>query len=72
MAGFFDNQEIGIPCSKCGTKTNKSIGWIKGNSKFTCACGTVINLDSDQFRGEIAKVERSISNLQRTLKSFGK
>lgn len=72
MAGFLDNAEIEIPCSNCGGKTKKSIGWIKSNSQLTCACGTIINLDADQFRGEIAKVDASFANLQRTLKSFGK
>lgn len=72
MTGFLDNAEIEIPCSNCGSKTKKSIGWIKSNNQFTCTCGTTIKLDADQFRGEIAKVDASFADLQRTLKSFGK
>jgi len=72
MSGFLDNTEIEIPCEKCGRKTKKSIGWIKSNSSFSCSCGTRIHLNTSQFKGEIAKAERSFGNLERTLKNFGK
>ena len=70
MAGFLDDAEIEIPCANCNRKTKKSIGWIKGNSQFACACGTVISLRSDQFNREITNVEASIRSLQDSLKKF--
>jgi hypothetical protein len=72
MAGFLDSTEIEIPCENCSSKTKKSIGWIKSHKEFTCACGTKITLDASQFKSEIAKVEKSFADLQKTLKSFGK
>jgi hypothetical protein len=48
MSGLFDDAEIEIPCY-CGRKTKKTVGWIKNHSQFTCACGTVISLKSDEF-----------------------
>lgn len=72
MTGFLDSQEIEIPCKNCSRKTKKSIGWIKSHKDFTCACGTHITLDASQFKSEIAKVERSLASLQKTLKNFGK
>lgn len=72
MIGILDKQTIGIPCEKCKRETPKTIGWIKANNQFTCACGTVIKIDASQFRGEIAKVERSFNDLQKTIDSFGK
>ena len=72
MSGFLDSAEIEIPCQKCGSKTKKSIGWVRAHSEFTCACGATTTLDASQFKSEIAKVERSLADLQRTLKQFGK
>lgn len=70
--GIFDKAEIEIPCAKCGSKTKKPIGWIKTNNKFVCSCGVTVNLDADQFRQAIAEADRSLDDLQRTIKSFGK
>lgn len=72
MAGILDQAEIEIPCENCGRKTKKSIGWIKTQSQFTCACGTRINIDASQFKSEMAKVDRSFASLQNTLKKFGR
>lgn len=71
MAGFLDDAEIEIPCD-CGRKTKKTIGWIKRHTQFTCDCGTKITLHANQFKGEIAKVERSFADMQRALKKLGK
>lgn len=72
MSGFLDKAEIEIPCGNCGHKIKKSIGWIKSNREFNCSCGTKIKIDAEQFKTEIAKAEKSFSDLQRTLKNFGK
>lgn len=72
MPGFLDNEQIEIPCKNCGRKSKKSIGWIKSHTEFSCACGTRIRLQASQFKSEIAKVERSLGDLERSLKNFGK
>ncbi len=72
MAGFLDSAEIEIPCKACGGKTKKSIGWIKGNKEFTCACGIKVTLDASQFKSEISKVEGSLADLKSALKQFDK
>lgn len=61
---LLDGQEIELPCENCRRKTKKSIRWIKANKEFTCACGTVIVLDANQLKAEIAKLERSLAGLQ--------
>ena len=71
MAGFLDSRVVGIPCS-CGRKTEKSIGWIKTNKEFTCACGKRIALDADQFVREIAKAEGGLAKFKQSLKRLGK
>lgn len=72
MTSILDDSEIEIPCENCQRKTKKSIGWIKTHKKFTCACGTEITINASQFKGEIAKIDKSLAALQSSLKNFGK
>jgi len=64
--------ELDLPCENCGRKTRKTIGWIKTHKQFTCGCGTVVRLDTDQFNREIRKVEAAFTNLERSFKGLGK
>lgn len=68
----FDKEQIEIPCENCGSKHKKTIRWVKGNKKLTCTCGTVITINSDQFRREIDRVEKSITDLTKSFKKLGK
>ena len=72
MTDLFENAEIEIPCENCSYKTKKTIGWVKTHNKFVCPCGTEITLDTNQFKAEIAKVESSITDFEKTLKKFNK
>ncbi len=65
-----DTATIGIPCPKCGHKTQKSIGWIKANKEFVCVCGRKVALDADHLLGEIAKAEKALTQLKESLKKF--
>lgn len=49
MAGLFERATIGIPCPQCGTKTPKTVAWMKANKEYTCSCGRVIHLEADEF-----------------------
>jgi len=72
MSGFLDNQTIDIPCPGCGKKASKSVGWLKANHNFTCSCGAVVNIDTSKFKSGIAGAEKNLSDLERTLKNFGR
>ena len=61
---MLDGQSINIPCKNCGENTPQTVGWLKSNGKFTCACGTVINVDSSDFLREIKKVEDSLDDFK--------
>ena len=63
MNYMLDNADIEIACKSCNKKTSKTVGWIKQNTSFTCNCGSTINIDSSQFRSEIAKIEKSLKDL---------
>lgn len=64
MTGIVDDQTLDLPCPKCGKKTKKTVRWVKANKQFTCSCGTAITLDADQFRAEIAKLEKAFAKLE--------
>lgn len=72
MAGLLDNSMVGINCPECGHKTNKSIGWVKNNKGFTCACGTNILLEDSAFKTKIDELDRSFTEFQNALKNLTK
>jgi hypothetical protein len=72
MTGPFDNQSIEIPCPKCGNKAKQAIAWLKTNRHYICRRGTRIDLQADQFKREIAKVERASDEIRRTLGKIGR
>jgi endogenous inhibitor of DNA gyrase (YacG/DUF329 family) len=70
MPGFLDNQTITIPCPACGHQHRKTIGWIKANDHIPCVCNRRIDLNKSQFVSELAKVDRSVDDLRRTLRDL--
>lgn len=66
--GFLDDTEIPIPCLECGKETAKTIAWVKRHKKFTCpGYGTVISLQTDQFRRMIAKNDRAYEEFRKKM-----
>jgi DNA-directed RNA polymerase subunit RPC12/RpoP len=67
MPGYFDMQEIGLPCAKCGHKTPKTIAWLKSNDEFACAgCGSQIRIDAGdlaELRVRLAELEKKIGDI---------
>ncbi len=57
-------------CPACGKKIKETIRWAKGKSPKCPHCGGVFN--NDQFKPEIAKAEKSLADLKRTIASLGK
>ena len=69
----FEQQEIGIPCPKCGEKTEKSIAWIRSNNNFVCdGCGSAINVEADKLLAGIKKAEQAVTNFRKSLGKLGK
>lgn len=66
--GLLDDADIPILCQECGKETAKTIAWVKGHKEFACpGCGATIRVQSDQFRREVAKVEREWEKLRKKL-----
>ena len=64
---MFDKHELSLPCSHCGRKTKKSIGWIKRHQQFTCVCGVTTFKANELIRG-IREADRTIDKFKRNLR----
>jgi transcription elongation factor Elf1 len=68
-----DSQVIELTCPHCGHKLQESIGKLKTNPTLICGkCQGRVKIDANNMRTEIAKVEESLSQMQRKLAGFGK
>ena len=72
MSGVLDSQKLGIPCPACSNETEKTIGWIKTHDHFTCRCGGVVTLQSDEILGKIREAESAIADLSKFVNRLGK
>lgn len=72
MSEMVDHVNIEIPCEHCGSKTKKTVGWLKTHNQLFCTCGVSTALSVDQFKEQIAKAEESVTALQQTVKNLGK
>lgn len=73
MKSLLDDQAIELSCPNCKKKISERIGRLKTNPKLTCrACQGVIQVNADQLRTEISKVDKALTDLRRTLSRLGK
>jgi len=73
MNSVLDSQAIAIPCPQCGHKLSQTIGKLKTKPDLTCPrCSTRFKVDATDMRREVAKVEKTLADLQRTLSRLGK
>ena len=64
-----DRHELDIPCPSCSQKTTRSIGGLKREPAFTCACGARITVDSTQLQEAERRINQSIEQM---FKGFGR
>jgi hypothetical protein len=70
---MFDSVEIGIPCPKCGQKTQKTIAWIKANDTFACdGCAAIIRIDRDELLRGLNEIDKSVDDLKRQIRNLSK
>lgn len=63
---LFDDENMDVPCGKCGHNMKTSVATLKRNPLLTCSsCGTQTQIDAKQFKGELDKVDRALADLKR-------
>lgn len=63
-----DRENFDIPCPHCAKQFSITVGQAKRNAQVICpSCRRTTNLEQNQFRREIAKVEKALTDLQRQL-----
>lgn len=68
-----DSHTITITCPGCGKKLNEKIGRLKNNPTLTCpGCSNLITIDAHELRSGIQSVQKSLDDLTRSLRNFGK
>ena len=67
MNDTIDGETIEIACPTCQAVTPKTVAWLKKHTRVSCRCGTVIPLTPRTFNHEIAKVNRAVDKLRRSI-----
>jgi len=50
--------ELEVPCPNCGTKTARTLEWLRSHSEFVCRqCGTIVD-ECDRVAAEHDKIIR--------------
>ena len=70
--GVLEDRTIDIKCPACGRTTRKSIGWVKNNTSFKCACGTETRLDTPEFKAIVAQEEAEFRKREQARKHPGR
>jgi hypothetical protein len=55
-----NDQSVNIPCPACGQQTAQTVGGLKKQPAFVCACGQPIRVDLTQFKKDVARANRRI------------
>jgi len=67
-----DKAEVEVTCENCGSKTKKSVAWMKEHGEFECGCGTMIRVDPGRFRKELVNAESESDGSLGLLEKLGK
>lgn len=67
-----DSHTIDLPCSGCGQKHKKTLGWLKAHQQFTCGCGASITVDLTQLEQGLARANKSLDGLKAAFGKLGK
>lgn len=55
-----NDQSVNIPCPACGQHTAQTVGGLKKQPSFVCACGQPIRVDLTQFKKDVARANRAL------------
>ena len=56
----------------CTEQHTQTVGWLKAHRQITCTCGASFNVDLKKFDQGIATAQKSLDDLEATLRKLGK
>ena len=72
MFHFSDDDLFPFPCPGCGEKLEKSVGWLKTNTRLKCPeCERNVWFYNETFLRALDQAERAINDFGRDIR-FGK
>jgi hypothetical protein len=72
VSGLLDKTPLELACPSCGRKVRTTIGAARRSPKLCCPNGHEIEVDASQFDRELKKVDRSLADLEKSLKRLGR
>jgi len=70
---MLDGKKFGLPCPKCGHKTEQTIAWIKAHDDFVCAgCDETVKLDNERLLADLEEVQKSVAETRKALRRMAK
>ena len=69
-----DHGIIALTCSNCGHQAEKALGWVRGNSRFTCAgCQQAVEFDGEAIVEKVSRqIERARAHLYRAVQRINR
>lgn len=67
-----DSLTVDIPCPACGQKTQQTIGWLKAQRQFSCACGQAITVDLSQLKQAVVGAQKLLDHFSTHLRNIAK
>jgi hypothetical protein len=58
------DQTVDVSCGNCGRRTRLTVRWLEANTELRCECGAIVALTTQSVRDEIAKVARTIEDIE--------
>jgi|HubBroStandDraft_4_1064222.scaffolds.fasta_scaffold2760643_1 hypothetical protein len=65
MSAIFEKHVLPIHCSKCGTRIEKTVAWLRNNNELICPCGTTSYLEPAEVLAAVAALEIALLRIVR-------
>ncbi|MEA1938295.1 MAG: hypothetical protein U9N14_04310 [Pseudomonadota bacterium] len=61
-------QKIDLVCSKCGARTQKTVGYVRSHDEYACSrCHDLAQIDMETVKPEIERIKAELREHQHSL-----